>query len=117
MRALECLRGTYGLVVVFRERPDVIVAARQGSPLVVGVGEQEHFIASDSSALAGYTDQIVYLADHQLALIKAHSLQVRERGRYRLPNSPKECGAAGAAAAMKASWHLSLSSLRPCCYA
>jgi glucosamine--fructose-6-phosphate aminotransferase (isomerizing) len=77
--ALECLRGTYGLVVVFRERPDTIVAARQGSPLVVGIAEKEHFIASDASALAGYTDQIVYLADHQLAFIKADSLQVRER--------------------------------------
>lgn len=79
--ALTKLRGTYGLVVLFRDRPDLIIAARQGSPLVIGVGSGEHFIASDASPLAGFTDQIVYLADHQLAVVKADSLQVLSRER------------------------------------
>ena len=61
------LRGTYGLVILFRDYPDLIVAARQGSPLVVGVGHGEHFLASDASPLAGRADKIVYLADHQIA--------------------------------------------------
>jgi glucosamine--fructose-6-phosphate aminotransferase (isomerizing) len=85
--ALDQLRGTYGLVVLFRDRPDVMVAARQGSPLVVGVGHNEHFVASDASPLAGYADKIVYLADHQLALVKADSLQVLGRDQVIVPHS------------------------------
>ncbi|MBS0208993.1 MAG: glutamine--fructose-6-phosphate transaminase (isomerizing) [Planctomycetes bacterium] len=80
--ALTRLHGTYGLAVVFRDQPELLIAARLGSPLVVGVGEHEHFIASDPAALAGYTDQIVFLADHELAVITPDNLQVlnREQG-------------------------------------
>lgn len=83
--ALTQLRGTYGLVFLFRDHPDVLVAARLGSPLVVGVGAGEHFVASDTSPLVGYTDKIVYLADHQIALLTADTLRVvhRERGRVK----------------------------------
>ncbi len=77
--ALSQLQGTYGLAILFRDYPDVIVAARLGSPLVVGIGEGEHFVASDASPLAGYTDKIVYLADHELALVTADSLHVVHR--------------------------------------
>ena len=81
--ALAKLRGTYGLVILFRDYPGLIVAARQGSPLVIGVGKGEHFVASDASPLAGRTDKIVYLADHQIAMVTAESLEVshREHGR------------------------------------
>jgi len=77
--ALAQVRGTYGLVVLFRNHPDLLIAARLGSPLVVGVGEGEHFIASDASPLVGKTDKIVYLADHQLAVITSDSLHVSHR--------------------------------------
>jgi glucosamine--fructose-6-phosphate aminotransferase (isomerizing) len=77
--AVAQLRGTYGLLVIFADRPDLIVAARCGSPLVVGVGDGEHFIASDSSPLAGHADRIVYLADHELAVITADTLRVVHR--------------------------------------
>lgn len=77
--ALAQLRGTYGLVVLFRDRPDMLVAARLGSPLVIGISDDEHFVASDASALAGHTERIVYLADHQLAVVTADSLQVTHR--------------------------------------
>ena len=77
--ALSQLHGTYGLAILFRDDPDVIVAARLGSPLVVGVGAGEHFLASDASALAGYADKIVYLADHELAVVTADSLKVIHR--------------------------------------
>jgi glucosamine--fructose-6-phosphate aminotransferase (isomerizing) len=77
--ALAQLRGTYGLVIIFREHPDVIIAARLGSPLVVGVGEGEHFVASDASPLVGYTQRIMYLADHELAVVTADSLRVIHR--------------------------------------
>ena len=77
--AIGMLQGTYGMVALFRDHPDVMLAARLGSPLVVGVGNQEHFVASDQSPLAGYTDKIVYLADHQVAVITPESLQVSHR--------------------------------------
>ncbi len=80
--ALALLRGTYGLAIIFRDHPDVLIAARLGSPLVVGVGEHEHFVASDASPLVGHTQRIVYLADHELAVVTADSLRVihREQG-------------------------------------
>jgi glucosamine--fructose-6-phosphate aminotransferase (isomerizing) len=77
--AISQLQGTYGLAILCRDYPDVIVAARHGSPLVVGVGENEHFIASDASPLIGYTDKIVYLAEHEVAIVTADSLRVMHR--------------------------------------
>ena len=71
--------GTYGLVVLFRQWPELLIAARRGSPLIVGVGDDEYFVASDASPLAGYTDRIVYMADHELAVITAENLRVIHR--------------------------------------
>ena len=81
--ALPQLRGTYGLLVLFRDQPELLVAARLGSPLVVGVGDGEYFVASDASPLAGHADRIVYLADNELAVITPQSLRVihRDSGR------------------------------------
>ena len=73
------LQGTYGLAIMFRDWPDVIVAARLGSPLVLGVGEGENFIASDGSPLAGHTEKIVYLADHEIAVVTADAIRVIHR--------------------------------------
>jgi glucosamine--fructose-6-phosphate aminotransferase (isomerizing) len=77
--AIAQLRGTFGLAIIFTEWPDAIFAAKLGSPLVIGVGEGEHFLASDAQPLVGYTDRIVYLADNQVAILKADSLQVSHR--------------------------------------
>ena len=94
--AIAQLRGTYGLLVLFRERPDLLVAARCGSPLVVGVADGEHFIASDASPLAGHADRIVYLADHEVAVITADSLRVihRDSGRVEPAVQPFDLTAA-----------------------
>jgi len=83
--ALAQLKGTYGLAIMFREHPGVIIAARLGSPLVIGIGHGEHFVASDASPLIGVTDKIIYLADQQLAVITADRLRVshRDEGRVR----------------------------------
>lgn len=80
--SINQLRGTYGLVILFQEFPQAMFAARLGSPLVVGVGNHEHYVASDASPLVGYTQRIVYLADHQIAVVKAEELSVscRDRG-------------------------------------
>lgn len=77
--ALAQLHGTYGLAILFRDHPNVIIAARLGSPLVVGVGIGEHIVASDASPLAGHTDKIVYLKDHEIAVVTADSLRVIHR--------------------------------------
>jgi len=77
--ALAQLQGTYGLAILFRDHPDVLIAARLGSPLILGVGSGEHFVASDSSPLAGYTDKIIYLADHEIAVLTADSVHVVHR--------------------------------------
>jgi len=61
--ALPRLKGAYAVAVFCRDEPHRVVAAREGSPLVLGVGEQENFVASDAMALAGVTDQIVYLEE------------------------------------------------------
>ncbi len=83
--ALARVKGTYGLAIMFREHPGVIIAARLGSPLVIGIGQGEHFVASDASPLIGVTDKIIYLADQQLAVITADRLRVshRDEGRVR----------------------------------
>ena len=62
-RALPRLKGAYAVAVFCRDEPHRVVAAREGSPLVLGVGQGEHFVASDAMALAGVTDQIVYLEE------------------------------------------------------
>ena len=83
--AISRLQGTYGLVVIFRDFPDLLIAARCGSPLVIGVGKNEQFVASDTSPLVGYTEKIIYLADHQLAVIRPDNIRVlhRDHGRVR----------------------------------
>jgi len=77
--ALAKLKGTYGLAILFKAKPNLLIAARNGSPLVVGVGEGENYIASDASPLVGHTNEVVYLADHELAVVTAEGFEVRHR--------------------------------------
>jgi len=93
---LAQLRGTYGLAMVFRDWPGVIVAARLGSPLVIGVGDDENFVASDASPLAGRTDKIIYLADHEIAVVSADSIRVIHRDAGDVPHDVKQLTIAAA---------------------
>ncbi|MGE5314791.1 MAG: glutamine--fructose-6-phosphate transaminase (isomerizing) [Acidobacteriota bacterium] len=68
--ALSQVEGTYGIAVVDAHEPDLIVVAKNGSPLAIGIGEHENFIASDVSALVAFTKQIVYLEDGELAEVR-----------------------------------------------
>ena len=70
--ALQQVVGAYAIAVVEKENPDLIVAARRSSPLVVGIGEDEYFLASDTSPIVEYTDKVVYLKDGEIAIIKRH---------------------------------------------
>jgi len=67
--ALAHVEGTYGLAVMTSAEPHKVVVARQGSPLLIGVGEQEYFVASDASAVLGHTRSVVYLDDGDVAVL------------------------------------------------
>ena len=68
-RALRLIKGTYGIVVMAVDEPDRLVVARNGSPIVLGVGEREMFVASDAPALIAHTKQVVYLDDGEVAVL------------------------------------------------
>src|SRR4030095_8849793 len=71
MNALREVIGTYGIAVVCADFPGVIVGARRGSPLIVGVGDGENFLASDASAIVAHTRQAVYLNDYDVVTLEA----------------------------------------------
>ncbi len=77
--ALRGVEGTYGLVVLDSKRPDELVVARNGSPIVLGVGEGEMFIASDVAALVRYTQRVVYLEDGEIATVRANDFHTTGR--------------------------------------
>jgi glucosamine--fructose-6-phosphate aminotransferase (isomerizing) len=70
-KALERVEGTYGLVVIDRRHPDRLVAARNGSPVVIGIGDKEMLVASDVAALVRHAERVVYLDDREVASIRA----------------------------------------------
>jgi glucosamine--fructose-6-phosphate aminotransferase (isomerizing) len=78
---LPLLKGTYGLAVLSSRQPDVLVGARLGSPLLLGLSDGAAFLASDASALAGFADRVVYLGDQQLCLLGPEGWEVRDRHR------------------------------------
>src|SRR5262249_31637619 len=71
-RVLGGVEGAYGLVVLDVKNPDQLVVARNGSPIVLGLGENEMFVASDVAALVRYTRQVIYLEDGEVATIRAN---------------------------------------------
>jgi len=75
------LHGAYGLAVINKNEPDCIVAARSGSPLVIGVGTGENFIASDPAALAQVTDRFMFMEEGDIAQIKFDSVQIWNDGK------------------------------------
>jgi len=72
---LKDVRGTYGIAVVHADEPGTLVAARNGSPLIVGVGDGEYLVASDASAVIAHTTRVVYLADREIATITRDGFQ------------------------------------------
>jgi glucosamine--fructose-6-phosphate aminotransferase (isomerizing) len=78
--ALREVIGSYGLVVVCVDCPDTIIGARRGSPLIIGVGDGENFLASDANALVAHTRQVVYLNDYDVATVTAAGFEVQNLG-------------------------------------
>ncbi|MGB8165986.1 MAG: glutamine--fructose-6-phosphate transaminase (isomerizing) [Chthoniobacteraceae bacterium] len=74
--ALKQVVGTYGIIMIHRDVPDVIVGARRGSPLVLGVGKGENFFASDVSAIVAYTRDAIYLKDYDIAALSRDEFEI-----------------------------------------
>ncbi len=77
MEALREVTGTYGLVAIHQDQPDVMVGARRGSPLVLGIGPHEHFLASDVSAIAAHTQTIAHLRDFDVVTIDREGYRLK----------------------------------------
>lgn len=74
--SLAQVEGTYGIAIVCLDLPDTIIGARKGSPLVIGVGNNENFLASDVTAFAGRTQNVVYLDDGQIAIVQKDDFSI-----------------------------------------
>ena len=85
IHALRKIEGTYGIAVISSRDPGKIVAARKGSPLLIGVGNGENFLASDASAILAHTRQVVYLDDGDVAVIERDSYRVIDLNAMPLP--------------------------------
>jgi len=75
--ALTKVVGAYGLVVICRDEPNMLIAARKGSPLVIGVGDDEYFVASDATPIVEFTNSVIYLNDNDVAIIKRGELTLK----------------------------------------
>jgi glucosamine--fructose-6-phosphate aminotransferase (isomerizing) len=84
VQSLVLLKGTYGLAVLSPLCPRVVIGARLGSPLVLGIGQGENFLASDPAALAGNTDRVVYLQDHQVCVLAPDDWHLLDHDRARV---------------------------------
>jgi glucosamine--fructose-6-phosphate aminotransferase (isomerizing) len=77
--ALHEVVGAYAIVVLSRDEPNQLIAARKGSPMVIGVGKDEFFIASDATPIIEYTNEVVYVNDYEIAIIRDGKLDIRSK--------------------------------------
>jgi glucosamine--fructose-6-phosphate aminotransferase (isomerizing) len=75
--ALTKVVGAYAIVIMSKHDPDLLIAARKGSPLVIGVGKGEYFLASDATPIVEYTNEVIYLNDYEIAVINRNSLEIK----------------------------------------
>lgn len=81
--ALKRIVGAYVIVLIDNDDPSTLIAARKGSPLVIGIGKGEHFLASDASPIIEYTKEVVYVNDYEVAIIKSDELVLKNLGNER----------------------------------
>ena len=82
--ALKRVTGAYCILLLDRDDPETIIAARKGSPLVIGIGKGEHFLASDASPIIEYTKEVVYVNDYELAIVKPDELILKNIGNEKI---------------------------------
>ena len=82
--ALKRVTGAYVILLLDEENPDTIIAARKGSPLVIGIGKGEHFLGSDASPMLEYTKEVVYVNDYELAIVKPDELILKNLGNEKI---------------------------------
>ncbi|MDX2304086.1 MAG: glutamine--fructose-6-phosphate transaminase (isomerizing) [Microscillaceae bacterium] len=75
--ALQKVVGAYAIVIISETHPNQVIAARKGSPMVIGVGKGEYFIASDATPIVEYTNEVIYLNDHEIAVIEGEKLSIK----------------------------------------
>ncbi len=90
LAALNELRGTYGIALQYKGEPDKIIAARMGSPIVLGLGDGEHFIASDPSPILPHTKKVVFLEDGEVAVIDPTSHKIVKLDAAPVKRAPTE---------------------------
>jgi glucosamine--fructose-6-phosphate aminotransferase (isomerizing) len=78
--ALKRVVGAYCVLLVDKDDPETIIAARKGSPLVIGIGKGEHFLASDASPIIEYTKEVVYVNDYEIAIVRPDELILKNLG-------------------------------------
>lgn len=78
--ALKRVVGAYCLLLIENKNPETIVAARKGSPLVIGIGKNEHFLASDASPIVEYTQEVVYVNDYEIVIVTPDELVLKNLG-------------------------------------
>ena len=74
--ALQQVIGAYAIAVLDKEHPDTLIAARKGSPLVIGIGKDEYFLASDATPIVEYTDQVIYIEDEEVVVLKPSDIEI-----------------------------------------
>ena len=77
--ALHEVVGAYAIVVLSKDAPNQLIAARKGSPMVIGVGDGEFFIASDATPIIEYTNEVVYVNDYEIAVVRNGKLDIRSK--------------------------------------
>ncbi len=82
--ALKRVVGAYVILIMDNDDPETIIAARKGSPLVIGIGKGEHFLGSDASPMLEYTKEVVYVNDYELAIIKPGELVLKNLGNEKI---------------------------------
>jgi glucosamine--fructose-6-phosphate aminotransferase (isomerizing) len=82
--ALKRVVGAYVIVLLDEDNPDTLIAARKGSPLVIGIGKGEHFLASDASPIIEYTKEVVYVNDYEVAIIRPDELILKNLGNEKI---------------------------------
>jgi glutamine---fructose-6-phosphate transaminase (isomerizing) len=96
--ALHQVEGTFGIAVLSSREPDRIITARRGSPIVIGVGDDETIIASDAAAIIAHTQRVIYLDDNDIAIVTAGSVEIRDLHNIPVTREIAELGLDAAAA-------------------